>query len=126
MDDLINQAIISNCWTSGRRRLNKNRYSIIDDTVIVQLTQGKYCIMDLDNINILDEHIWRYTTYARSSSGLLMHKVIIGDDDLIYHINGNVLDNRKSNLITRTQSLLQRNRRVVYSMINCNNCGLLI
>jgi len=104
MNPLIEQAILADSWIRGRRYPNKNRYYIIDDNVIIQLTQGKYCIIDVDNINLLDSHTWRYSPQNGTISGnITMHTYImrrLHPDRIsnVNHISGDKLDNRESNL----------------------------
>lgn len=81
----------------------------------ILLTQGKAALVDNSDYDELCRHAWNYSTpqgYARRKSrdGIIyMHRQILdapaGTD--VDHINGDKLDNRRSNLrlVTRTQNL---------------------
>lgn len=63
------------------------------------------CIIDMDDLNRVKEHGWVVTKmgYARSNrkkNKVLMHRLVLNyyGKKSIDHINGNKLDNRKSNL----------------------------
>lgn len=78
----------------------------------IQLTKGKFAIVDEEDYQRLMEHNWHYSgEYAarsitrrkngkRNSSNVWMHKVVINSPEgmQVDHINRNKLDNRKSNL----------------------------
>jgi hypothetical protein len=80
----------------------------------IQLTKGKFAIVDYEDYIILSKFNWhcvggRYA--ARSVGGRdnkkmeYLHRVVAGagDGDVVDHINGNPLDNRRSNLRVGTQ-----------------------
>jgi hypothetical protein len=88
----------------------------------IQLTQGKQALVDDEDYEYLNQWKWFYNNgYAwrklrissqKGDAGrivLSMHRVINKTPDGFYtdHINGNKLDNRKSNLrnVTRSQNL---------------------
>ncbi len=88
----------------------------------IELTKGKRAIVDDEDFEYLNQWKWLFdSNYARRSIGpagnqecLYMHKLLIncpknrkGD-----HINGNKLDNRKSNLRIATVSENGMNRKV--------------
>jgi len=101
---------------SGRIYHNKNMYYIIDDIAIVFLTQGKSCVIDVCNMDILDEHVWHCSPRGLASSkNLLMHKYLI--DRLfpdkqydVYHNSDDRLDNRMCNL--SFLSSIRRSKRI--------------
>lgn len=71
--------------------------------VKISISDGKYAIVDEDSLPIVSRIKWYLHSqgYATSSgSRVLMHRLILGVDSDMYvdHINGDRLDNRKSNL----------------------------
>ena len=87
----------------------------------IELTQGKFAIIDDDDLPKISGRKWQYCNgYAVSGSQkkenqLRMHRVIMGlsygDNIWLDHINGNRLDNRKSNLRITDASSNQANRK---------------
>lgn len=85
--------------------------------IIIPLTQGKFALVDIDDAD-LGTYQWcmtsRYAARRENQKTLFMHRIIlerilhrsIRDSMLADHINGDPLDNRKSNLreVTRTQN----------------------
>lgn len=95
---------------------------------LISLTQGKHAIIDDDDFEIVSKHKWQSWTskefnsfYAISSkrinntkiTNIKMHRLIVGvigvEGVYIDHINGNGLDNRRSNLRICTHSENMRN-----------------
>jgi hypothetical protein len=81
----------------------------------IPLTKGAEAIVDDEDYPILIKHKWQLSTagyamgYLRrkgKDTSIHMHRVILGalPDQGVDHINGNKLDNRKSNLRFATQS----------------------
>ena len=79
----------------------------------IELTQGKHALVDDADYESLNQLRWHYSNrgYAQRN-GTLMHRVIMAtpiglDTD---HINGDKLDNRKSNLriCTRQENCLNK------------------
>jgi hypothetical protein len=103
--------------------------------VILPLTKGKFALVDIEDID-LATHKWHisnvYATRRVGNQILAMHRVIlerklsrpIQDTMLADHINGNQLDNRRSNLreVTRTQiawnSRAQKNNTSQYTGVS--------
>lgn len=85
--------------------------------ILIPLTRGKFAMVDFDDAD-LAEYKWcinsRYASRNVKQKPLFMHRVVlerklqrpIQDEMLGDHINGNELDNRRSNLreATRTQN----------------------
>ena len=108
MDVLVEQAINLDQWNPGKIDPMKNRYTIIGNDVVVELTLGKHCVIDIDCMFLLENHIWRCRGErgryeALNEDYTRMHRMIIGDSLVsnimrVAHISGNALDNRRSNL----------------------------
>lgn len=88
----------------------------------IPLTKGKFALVDNDDIERIFKHSWCMHThgYAQCRSNkkiLLMHRFIMGakPGQVIDHINGNKLDNRKKNLRFCTMSQNFANRPITIS-----------
>lgn len=93
----------------------------------IQLPGGKVAIVDADDFAWLSKWKWRYHVGNSRSKGyvvrygtqdgkqvrIAMHRLIIGAlaDQKVDHINGNTLDNRRSNLRLATPQQNARNSR---------------
>lgn len=74
----------------------------------IELTQGKFALVDDEDYKFLNKWSWSYSTYGyaiRSSPApkkqiIWLHRQIMNCPKGLFvdHINGNPLDNRKSNL----------------------------
>lgn len=94
----------------------------------IPLTKGKFAIIDPDDYELVSKYKWHAwysggNWYARANYwtkkdgklkciSLLMHRLILNppSDMLVDHINGNGLDNRRSNLRCATHAENMRNR----------------
>lgn len=83
----------------------------------IQLTQGKVALVDDEDFAMLvGMGRWCYnSSYATRAAGVRMHRVILAAPKGAHvdHINGDTLDNRRSNLRFCTDSQNQMNRRAV-------------
>jgi len=85
----------------------------------IKLTKNKVAIVDDEDFKYLNYLKWHTLTvkdlhYAVAKSGkLLMHRIIMNPNkgQCVDHINGNSLDNRKSNLRLCSHSENMRNRK---------------
>ena len=87
----------------------------------IPLTQGKVTLVDDEDFEYLNQWKWYYDNcgYARRSihvpdqGAILMHRAIVQtpDDMETDHINGNKLDNQRTNLRICTMPQNRRNRR---------------
>ena len=94
------------------------------------LSQGKFAIVDAEDFERLNEHKWSYSLMGKQEYGirglkkhesdkrgtLLLHQAVIGKapEGLVTdHINGNGLDNRKSNLrfCTPSQNMINKRKK---------------
>lgn len=93
-------------------------------TVSIPLTQGKFAIIDADDLPLVDGHRWyamrnRNSYYAvrkigagRERRKLWLHRVILDAPEGVQvdHINGDGLDNRRANLRVCTNQQNSWNR----------------
>lgn len=83
----------------------------------IQLTKGVLAIVDDDDYERVNSLSWyfngRYASRREKNKTVLLHRFIIGTPPGLVtdHINGNRLDNRKSNLRVCTQSQNRANSR---------------
>lgn len=89
---------------------------------IIPLSQQKYAIVDKADFEELSRFKWYYAAgYARRNElqpngcrkTIFMHRIILGTPEGLEtdHINGNTLDNRRSNLRAVTKELNQHNSK---------------
>lgn len=97
----------------------------VGDLAYVPLTKGFEAVIDASDAHLVDSFNWcasenGYCVYAKhvhTSDGgrktMLLHRVITGADDdvIVDHIDGNGLNNRRSNLRTATHSQNMFNQR---------------
>jgi hypothetical protein len=84
----------------------------------VELTQGEWAIIDLDDVDKVKEYTWHFTSgYARSvkPTKMWLHWLVIGEPPIglvTDHINRNRLDCRKVNLrhVTQRDNALNTDR----------------
>ena len=83
----------------------------------IPLTQGLFALVDEADWALVAPFLWhaarrRTRVYAGTNSGaLLMHRLLLGCDE-VDHIDGDGLDNRRSNLRACTDSQNNFNQRV--------------
>lgn len=93
----------------------------MEEVKFIKLTQGQYAMVDEEDFDRINKMRWHHGArqYAirntKDSSTRYMHKMIIGADEnqKCDHINGDTLDNRKSNLrlCTQQQNLCNRQKK---------------
>jgi hypothetical protein len=79
----------------------------------IPLTQGQFATVDDEDFDMVSSCRWHYTHgYAKSYKGGYMHRMILSakDGEIIDHINGDKLDNRRSNIRLANKSLNGINR----------------
>ena len=81
----------------------------------ITLTKGCFALVDNDLFPYLNQWKWHYNDgYAeRKENGkhIRMHRIILKTDKFVDHINGDKLDNRKSNLRLTNHSTNAMNMR---------------
>ena len=86
----------------------------------IPLTQGKFALIDDEDFERVNQVKWRYCKGAAQSQTarperkvLLMHRFVMHAPDGIEvdHVNGNALDNRKSNLRIATHRQNMANQK---------------
>lgn len=104
--------------------MSVTEYKICPDNIVeIPLTQGQVTFIDRADLSIVIGHKW-YAGYYPSINGwyaktnrkgtVLMHRLLMGDPDcLVDHINGDTLNNRRSNLrlATKSQSNINRGKQ---------------
>jgi hypothetical protein len=93
-----------------------------DNIAFITLTKGYTAIIDVADLPLVRGGNWQanpqpHATYAQrmmAGRARLMHRVIMGEPEglLVDHIDGDGLNNRRSNLRTATQSQSQHNKGV--------------
>lgn len=91
------------------------------ETAEIPLTLGQVAIINAADLNLVLRHKWharprrdRRGYYAVNSSGLRMHRMLLGvwDDRIVDHKDGDGLNNRRDNLRAGSQSSNCVNRKV--------------
>lgn len=82
-----------------------NNYFVSGDIVYCKCSNGKYFIIDLDDLNKIKDYCWHvdrngYVDTKVGDKGIRLHRLIMDcpNDKIVDHINRNPSDNRKSNL----------------------------
>lgn len=92
----------------------------LNDVAVIPLTKGQNAIIDVCDVPIVSQYSWyanprhdKKGCYAVSTCGIRMHRLLMcaSDDEIVDHVNGNGLDNRRSNIRKGTQSQNCVNRR---------------
>lgn len=103
---------------SPRTPRDKNNITIDDDIAYIDLYNKKYeviaqAIIDKEDINKVKYIKWRLNhngyVYNNSNTSTFLHRRILDTDQMVDHINGDRLDNRKSNLRICNHSTNQMN-----------------
>lgn len=89
---------------------------------ILTVNTGREILIEESDYNLISEYLWceskegyaRTTSKSNKNKSILMHRLIFGNrsPELIDHINGNKLDNRRCNLRGCSNSQNQMNRQV--------------
>jgi hypothetical protein len=110
-----------------RRQSGASNITLMNDHALVELTQGKSAIIDLEDVENINRFNWNFsatTGYAYSGKiGTSLHQYLMGkapDGYKIDHNNRDKLDCRRRNLhfVTNQQNSLNNNRSTNYSGIS--------
>ena len=106
------------------------------DVIKIPLTRGKFALINLRDQSLISRYKWGFKLMAGESTGyaatgrrippskttkgycttIMMHRLILGldfgDGQMVHHINGDGLDNRRYNLRIVTPSENSRHRKV--------------
>lgn len=84
----------------------------------IPLTKGKSSFIDDEDFELIEKYKWHYSQGYAYHGRLSMHKLLLGvkHGKMIDHINGNGIDNRKSNL--RFCTLKENNRNRIIQINN--------
>jgi HNH endonuclease len=106
-------------WPRGRRDMPPEPLN--DEIRYIPLTRGMYAIVDADDFEELSQHKWTlvrrgnsdYAGRREKGKHISMHREIMNtpDDMVVDHINGNGLNNRKSNMRNCTKAQNSYNSR---------------
>lgn len=86
----------------------------------IPLTKGKVALVDDEDYSVLIQHPWaaggggsNYAVRYEKGKAILMHRLIVNPEvgQCVDHVNGNGLDNRRSNLRACSHQENMRNRR---------------
>lgn len=97
-------------------RLRKAYYSEALESWCVPLTKGDVALIDEQDVDLVSQYNWysqtgnntKYAANKSKASSILLHRLILGDCDTADHINGDGLDNRRTNL--RSCSTAENNK----------------
>ena len=104
--------------SSPRTQRDKNNITIKGNVAYIDLYDKQYnviakAIIDTEDINKVKYIKWRLNgngyVINNSNTSIFLHRRILNTDSMVDHINGNRLDNRKSNLRIVTKSQNQMN-----------------
>ena len=114
---------------SPRTVHDKNKIIIYGKVAYMELYNKKYeviakTVINTEDIDKIKNIKWNLNCNGyvanRTNTSILLHRVILGTNSIVDHINGNRLDNRKSNLriATKSQNQMNVNYKGVYEVNN--------
>lgn len=79
-----------------------------------------YAIFDVDDLNIIEQYTWHlkngFATTLNGGHVVTMHELLLGIGTHIYHRNGNLLDNRRLNMVITKRGSLNGKKKTLYGM----------
>jgi len=99
---------------------SKNTYRFVDDYVVLQTTKGQDFFVDVVDLELTQTRTWcisktGYLVATLKGKTIKLHRYLLGlknPSDIVDHINGNPLDNRRSNLRICVQSENSKNSKL--------------
>jgi hypothetical protein len=86
----------------------------------IKLTNGGEALVDDEDYALLSFHSWRehkgYVETGRTPNVTYMHRMILGSNERVDHIDGNKFNNQRSNLRVASRGVNRQN-----SKLNSNN-----
>ena len=114
----------------AKRSKKYNNYTDCGDYIIGFTTKGYEYYIDKEDFDKIKKYCWTTdkqgylvtTVYEEKKKGLKMHRLIMNcpKNKYVDHINHNVADNRKSNLLIVTNSQNNMNKKI----LNANTSGI--
>lgn len=106
------------CRLIGEREIKFLAHFPAREAVPVKLTQDVWAFVSPEDVTTINRHSWSVgrrggSIYAQANIGgkpTLMHTLLLPDAEMVDHINGDTLDNRRSNLRAASKSQNGANR----------------
>ena len=103
--------------------MHSRRIIVEGDTAKLELTQGQWTVIDLEDLERVRHYSWSYSLIKKTGYGYAVAKInskiaslhrfiarVTDRSQVVDHLNGNTLDNRKANLRVGTHAVNARNK----------------